>query len=326
MILRKEERVLTFRKEEFTVLYHFYECTDSGEQFTSTALDTTTMNQLYNQYREKHHLPFPDEIRAIREQYGLSTIKMADVLGFGINVYRHYENGEVPSESNGRLIQLARDPKRFRELVLLSDAYNAQEQSRVLKKIDRIIEEQEQLDFDYKFEAYLLGSPLPDVFSGYRRPNLKRLTQMVVFFAERLQPWKTGLNKLLFYADFLHFRKTGFSISGTRYCAIDMGPVPNNFNSIFELLVNREQITIQREEFGDGRLGEQFRAHTGYTFTSDLFTEDELATLRAVEARFRGVSTREIVDISHREKAWEENFTAGKRMISYRYGFELEGV
>ncbi|WP_394351640.1 type II toxin-antitoxin system antitoxin SocA domain-containing protein [Lunatibacter salilacus] len=37
------------------------------------------------------------------------------------------------------------------------------------------------------------------------------------------------MNKLLFYADFLMFKRSCFSISGVRYKAIDMGPVPFNF-------------------------------------------------------------------------------------------------
>ncbi|NJK94516.1 MAG: SocA family protein [Bacteroidales bacterium] len=64
---------------------------------------------------------------------------------------------------------------------------------------------------------------------------MAKFTEMVVYFAKELQPWKTKLNKLLFYADFLHFKKTCFSISGVRYRAIDMGPVPNNFQSILNI-------------------------------------------------------------------------------------------
>jgi len=42
---------------------------------------------------------------------------MAEILGLGINVYRKYEAGEVPSVSNGRLIQMVKDPKEFRKLI-----------------------------------------------------------------------------------------------------------------------------------------------------------------------------------------------------------------
>ena len=99
---------------------------------------------------------------------------------------------------------------------------------------------------------YLLGSHLPDEYSGYRQPDMARFVEMVVFFAERLRPWKTKLNKLLFYADFTCYRETGFSMSGVRYCAIDTGPVPNNFNALFNHLTNSRGGGCRHEEFENG--------------------------------------------------------------------------
>ena len=92
MILENENRILNFRKEEFNIVYQFYRCEETGEQFTSTELDEVNMIQLYNQYRDKHNLPFPEEIKEARLKYGLSAAKMSEILGFGINSYRQYEN------------------------------------------------------------------------------------------------------------------------------------------------------------------------------------------------------------------------------------------
>lgn len=74
---------------------------------------------------------------------------------------------------------------------------------------------------------------------------------MVIFFSKMLNPWKTYLNKYLFYADFLNYKRTGFSISGINYRAIDMGPVPNNFNSIYEYIANENYIDIEQTEFSE---------------------------------------------------------------------------
>ena len=95
---------IDFRKERFNILFHYYEDEGSDEVFTDEELDTLNLNQAYNQYREKYRIPFPDAIRSIREKYGLSAAKMSEVLGFGTNIYRQYEAGEVPSISNARLI------------------------------------------------------------------------------------------------------------------------------------------------------------------------------------------------------------------------------
>ena len=61
-----ERRELTYRKEKFEYTALFYVCVDSGELFTTTELDTININQVYNQYRSKYGIPFPDEIKAIR--------------------------------------------------------------------------------------------------------------------------------------------------------------------------------------------------------------------------------------------------------------------
>jgi len=147
MVLIKERCKLPFRKEEFEVVYHNYKCEDSGESFTTNEIDELNLNQVYNQYRVKYNLPFPIEIKQIREKYGLSASKMAEVLGFGVNSYRNYESGEVPSLSNARLIQLANDPKEFKKLVNYSNAFEGKALERISQKIDAIVQELEDTQY-----------------------------------------------------------------------------------------------------------------------------------------------------------------------------------
>ncbi len=323
MVLKSREEIINFRKEDFKIIHHFYLDESTGHEFTDEQLEAINIQQVYNQYRDKHRLAFPDEIKAMREKYGLSALKMAEILGFGINIYRNYESGEVPSESNSRLIQMAQDPVKFKNLIELSNVYTGDDLKKILSRIDAIIETEKQGHFKLEMTDYLLGEKLPDVFSGYKKPNLDKLTEMVVYFTEKIQPYKTKMNKLLFYADFLCFRNTCFSMSGTRYRAIDMGPVPNNFNSIFEFMANNDDIDILQTEFENEKVGEQFKPNPNRKFNSALFAEDELKTLQTVADKFKKTSTKEIIDISHKEKAWKENFENGKRVISYNYGFEL---
>ncbi len=53
-ILLKELRALEYREEWFEVVYHYYLCVDSLEQFTTAAIDTLNITQVYNKYLEKH--------------------------------------------------------------------------------------------------------------------------------------------------------------------------------------------------------------------------------------------------------------------------------
>lgn len=325
MKLIKERRSMEFRKETFEVIFHTFKCEDSGEMFTTTDMDEVNVNQVYNQYRDAHNIPFPDEITAIREKYGVSAKKMSEILGFGVNSYRKYEAGEMPSVSNARLIQSVSSPKEFLRNVELCETLSENEKVKLNQKVLKLIEKESKLMFDLELKSYYLGDHLADVFSGYRNPSFEKLTEMVVFFSEKISPFKTKMNKLLFYADFLAFKKSCFSISGMRYRAIQMGPVPNNFQSIFEYLAHNDDVDIQYMQFPQGYYGEKFIARKDRQFNAELFTEFELGVLNEVSSIFMDTSTGDIIDISHLEEAWKKN-VGDKDEISYQYAFDLTQV
>ena len=325
MTLTKERRSIGFRKESFEVVFHYYKCEDSGEQFTTTALDEVNMNQVYNQYRDKFKIPFPEEISRIREKYGLSATKMSAILGFGANSYRQYEAGEMPSISNARLIQMIDDPGKLIEMVNLCDGLDDKSKAKYIQKANLLKEERKKNSFNFNLKNYLIGNHLANIYSGYRTPSLEKFTEMVVYFSEQMQPFKTKMNKLLFFADFLMFKQSCFSISGVRYNAIDMGPVPNNFQSIFEYLANNDEIDVFYTQFDQGYTGERFVPRKDRPFNSGWFSESELQVLSKVTAAFKSTSTTEMIELSHLEEAWKKN-EKNKQTISYEYAFDLTQI
>jgi transcriptional regulator with XRE-family HTH domain len=327
VILIKEKKNLIFRKDEFTYTHHSYLCEDSKESFTDTELDTLNLTQVYNQYLDKYNLPFPEEIISIRKKYNLPANKMGLSLGFGVNTYRNYENGEVPSLANAKLIQLAKNPKSFKLLVEESQGvFSDIERTELLEHIDSIIQQERKNHFNIDLQNYIFGDSNPDIYTGYKPPSLEKLTEMIVYFTRELNPLKTVMNKLLFYADFLNFKKTSFSISGTRYVAIDYGPVPNNFQTIFEKLQKENNFKINTIDYGNGYYGEEFKPIENRVFNPDYFRESEVDTLEEIVKKFSGVSRNEIVRMSHEEEAWIKNFEDGKKLIKYHYSFDLKHV
>ena len=111
-----EKQSFEFRKDNFEIVYHFYRCKDTNEEFTTTELDQLNMNQVYNLYRQKYAIPFPAEIKRVRELYGISALRMSKLLGFGDIQYRKYEEGEMPSVSNGKMISALKEPHFFLEI------------------------------------------------------------------------------------------------------------------------------------------------------------------------------------------------------------------
>lgn len=322
MAIIKEWRTLHFRKEAFQVLVHLYQCKETGEQFEDETFAILNYNQLINNYRAKFAIPFPEQIISTREKYDVPASKMSEILGFGANVYRQYEKGEVPSQSNARLIQLIEDPHEFKKLVELCATLDKKAKEKILKRIDIILFEEEQTQEKHQFETLIFDHSLPNKFTGFKIPNLEKFKEMVIFFSEKQQPWKTKLNKLLFYSDFLMFNKSGFSISGAQYRAITMGPVPNNFNTIFDYLERNNDIIIEYQLFPNEGIGEKFLPSQKRSFHSKFFSSEEIEILHQVHNRFKDFSTKQMIDISHTEKASIEN-NDQKKIIDYTYGFDL---
>ncbi len=52
-VLTKAPQKITFRKEEFNVIAHFYRCEECGEEFTTNETDEITLVQAYNQYNDE---------------------------------------------------------------------------------------------------------------------------------------------------------------------------------------------------------------------------------------------------------------------------------
>ena len=321
--LEKEQRILEFRKDSFEIIYHFYLCSDTKEQFTTTEIDNLNINQVHNKYREKYGIPFLDEIRNIREIYGLSAAKMSEVLGLGANIFRNYEAGEMPSVATGRLIRLASDPAEFKKLLEMSkNSLEPHEYERVKKKVESA--ESECGIFNINMTNWIFSNKYPNIHNGYRVPSLRRVGNMVRYFARYNSPFTTALNKLLFYADFGHFKKHGTSISGMYYKAIQRGPVPENYGSVYNEIINAGYARIEEKDFKDF-VGEQFLADSKEVVIEDkeLFTQSELETLKQVSQRFLGKNTKQIVHMSHEEPAWKNNVDDFQR-ISFEYAFRLK--
>lgn len=319
MVVKKVWHKMTFRKEEFHFLLHTWHCIDSGEEFEDDRFANLNYNQVINQYREKYNIPFPEEIKAIREQYHLPAIKMSRVLGLGDNTYRQYEAGEMPTQANARLIQMAADPNKFLEMLQLSDFQDEKQFVSARMNAVKLIKQkdvQEDVIRDFFF-----GKRNRTRFTGYTLPNFEKFTEMILFFCSDKDVWKTKLNKLLFYADFAFYKYHGMSISGAKYNPIDLGPVPDNFNGIFELLVNDKTLNVSCKIFPDGGVGEKYTPQRN--FNESLFTPDELKMLHTVKKQFKRTSTQEIIELSHQEKAWNENKNNKSQPIDYTYAYEL---
>jgi DNA-binding transcriptional regulator YiaG/uncharacterized phage-associated protein len=324
-VLKNEIRVLEFRKEPFEVFFHYYEDEKLGIQYTTTKLDELNMTQLLNKYREKHNLPFPEEIKNIREHYGLSASKMSDILGFGANTYRQYEAGEVPSGANAKIIRMAEDPLKFLSLVEMCEEIEDEFKRKLSVRIKEMIKEHGGW-----IQIPLGGDPFaddikPSAFNGYKKPDINKFSNVIKLVAEKIKPYKTGLNKILFYIDFLNYKRHGHSITGCEYSAIQMGPVPNWFESTYERLAEKNEFDLNYVSLPDGNYGVQFKARWDNRFDETLFSESEIQTIEDVIKHLGKKRANELINLSHKEAAWIDNHE-NKKLIEYHYAFKLKAL
>lgn len=97
VIKKSRQETYSFRNEEYTVTAYYFECVDTGKTFTNAEVDDRLMEDVYCQYRKRHGIPSPSELKELREKYGLSAHIMSKIAGMGINQYGLYENGEMPT-------------------------------------------------------------------------------------------------------------------------------------------------------------------------------------------------------------------------------------
>lgn len=326
MKLSVKDSTLVFRKETFHFKYQYYWCEESKEEFTTTALDELNLNQVYNQYRDKHNLPFTDEIIKFRKSLCVSAKLMSKVFGFGTNSYRNYENGEVPSLSNGKMIyQSINNIKFFKGLVEDSNDLKEKEKTKLLEAVKKFKSKTEISTPEKHILALVQKDKFPSNNSGYKKLNLEKFSHMVCFFAKYQQPSEVKLNKLLFYADFLHFSKTGYSISGSTYRAIDYGPVPNYYDILFNYAEEASLVKKEFIEYSKGIVGKHYSSQESAEFNKALFSDEELDTLQTIAKEFKDKNASEIKDISHKEEAWINN-NKSKSLIDYDFAFKLKAL
>ena len=311
-----------FKKETFQISDFFYKCESCGEEFTTKETDTLVINQIYNQYREKYELPFPEELIQLREKYKVSAQKMSIILGLGINTYSNYEKGEIPSTANAKLISSAKRAEMFSLYLAQSKGILGElAYLKIAKNVKALVPSKEEDCFLCNFNWYR-G---PNRYTGYTVPSTEKTTNLLLYFLSSCNPDfndKLKLNKMLFYSDFLNYKTTGRSISGISYRAISYGPVPSNYDFIFAHFIEKEEIIEPVfYKVNNSKVIECYKPLKDFDLS--VFNTEELSSLNKVVELFRNTPSWDIVEMSHKERAWVE-LNKTKSIISYQdYAFDL---
>lgn len=305
--------------EDIEIAAQVMVCAECGEELFNEELDSATLINAYNEYRRRHKLLLPEEIRKIREQYGLSQRSFAKLLNWGDKTIRRYENGAVQDRAHNSLLLFLREPENMRTYLTENEVALDE------KQIARLLETVEKLEQDTDFRVGrryfdLFFSKIPCEENGFKGFDYEKLCAMVLFFAHKSAGLlKTKLMKLLNYSDMIFYKENGLSISGLKYAHLPYGPVPDNFDMILGKMAADHIAHI--EVLYDGAY-ENHQVVPECDVPEGVLSDEEIEVLERIYEKFKNFGSVEISNYSHREKGY--NATKTGQIISYAYAMDIQ--
>jgi hypothetical protein len=133
-----------------------------------------------------------------------------------------------------------------------------------------------------------------------------KFTEMLVSVAGRLLADRAGgatkLNKVLFFAEFTHFRRHGAVISGCEFQKLTHGPAPRQLVPVRNRLVAEGEAEVRTEDFL-GRV--QHRLVPLRDADLSVLSDVERQTIDDVLEQLEGLTARQVSDLSHEEPGWQ---------------------
>lgn len=134
-----------------------------------------------------------------------------------------------------------------------------------------------------------------------------KFAEMLLYAAALLEGDQSGgatkLNKLLYFADFAHVRRTGVPITGARYQKLEWGPAARRLVPVREQLVRSGAAEFSEEVNAFGYAQDRLRPKRQPRL--EFFTPEELETIQNVAAELRGMTAAQVSALSHEEPGWQ---------------------
>lgn len=323
---REVETKIITKKETYDVCGEHIEvdaqvlvCADCGEEFYCEELDNATLVQAYNEYRIRHKLLLPQEIKSLREKYGLSQRSFAKLLNWGDKTICRYENGSIQDKAHNSLLLFLRNPENMRTYLMENEiVLDEKQKAKLLDTVDKLEQDTEyQADRQF-FDLFFSRTPSEE--NGFKDFDYEKLCAMVLFFAHKSpELLKTKLMKLLNYSDMIFYKENGISISGLRYAHLPYGPVPDNFDMVLGKMAADRLAHI--EVVYDG-IYEKHQVIPECDFPEGVLSDTETEVLNRIHEKFKNFGSVEISDYSHKEKGYKATKTG--QIISYAYAMDIQ--
>ena len=304
---RKRFATLIVKGEEVTYEERFYFCANADEdenEFETGSMTNTNLLNARNAYRVKRGLLTSDEIVAIRENYGLSQVDFARLLGWGEATISRYESKAIQDEAYNTMLRLIKDNPLIALEFLKKNASKFSDLKRVEIRA-KIVENLDSYGKEYltrqAFEGeYADFEELSDA-NGFTVLDVDKIEAIISYIAEEVSNlFKVKLMKMLWYVDSLSYKRNGYAMTGMVYRHNTMGALPVGHYS----LMNLENLNIQEEESFNYDSMLHIYPTNGMDYS--VLSEDEKKIIDKVIKKFKNYKAKDIVEYMHEEKAYIE--------------------
>ncbi len=302
---RKRITTITLKGEEVTYEEKFYFCANADEnenEFETGAMTNENLLNARNAYRVKMGLLTSDEIVAIRENYGLSQVDLAKLLGWGEATISRYESKAIQDEAYDTMLRLIKDNplQALESLKKNTDKFSVKKRLEIRAKIvEKLDSYGKEFLTRQTFEGEYANFEEPSDSNGFAILNIDKIEAMISYLAQKVNNlFKVKLMKMLWYSDVLSFAEIGRSMSGLVYRHEAMGALPVGHYS----LMNLENLNVQEEM--SYNYDTMIHVYPIANMDYSVLTDEERIILDKVITKFKDYKTKDIVDYMHDEKAY----------------------
>lgn len=134
----------------------------------------------------------------------------------------------------------------------------------------------------------------------------RKFTELALYRAQQLEADRAGavtkLNKVLYFSDFAHVRRTGRPITGAEYQKLPQGPAPRRLLPVRDRLIEAGEAELRTESY----LGyEQHRLIAKRAPDLSRFDPDELEVVNRVLEDLAHLTAAQVSGLSHAEPGWQ---------------------
>lgn len=314
ILIGVKPETFTIARDSIELESKVYRCTSCNEFFADTDTEEENFQKAYRKYRHNHGLLQPEDIKAIREKYGISQRAFGIILGWGAITLHRYESGALQDEAHNNDLLFVRDPTNFLLLFQKNkDKLPPLVVKRLQVRLTELLQEKWKTNFKKYFECYF-NEATKSIESGFRMFDLDRFENMILHFARREHGVpKAKLNKLLWYSDFLHFKTSGVSISGAIYSHQHSGPVPKHFDFYAAKLAEEGCLFLNEIIHPSGHSSEEYQASEEPD--TRIFTPEQIDCLNYTLEFFKDFDSKQMFEYAEKEPGFTK--TKIGEVISY---------